>query len=109
MLFKVQKKLICFDKKLVRRNPFTLKIRSNVWENFEGILGNPGEIPHAGCRVRGVCERVPLEEHNGIPLQEHNGIPPSLRYRQIQPGGENNVGYQQEPVVGLAFIISSGI
>ena len=54
MLFKVQKKLICFDKKLVRRNTLTLKISLNVWGNFEGILGNPGEIPRAGYRVRGV-------------------------------------------------------
>ena len=51
---KVQKKLICFDKKLVRRNTLTLKISPNVWGNFEGILGNPGEIPHDGYRVRGV-------------------------------------------------------
>ena len=54
ILFRVQKKLICFDKKLVSRNTLTLKISSNVWGNFEGILGNPGEVPHAECRVCGV-------------------------------------------------------
>ena len=53
VLFKVQQELIRFDKKLVRGNNFTLKISSNVWGNSGGILGNPGEIPHAGCRVRG--------------------------------------------------------
>ena len=54
MLFKVQNKLICFDKKLVHRNTLTLKISLNVWGNFEGILGNPGEIACAGYRVRAV-------------------------------------------------------
>ena len=54
MLFKVQKKLFCFDKKLVRRNTLTFKINSHVCGNFKGIWGNPGEIPHAGFRVCGV-------------------------------------------------------
>ena len=48
------KEINLFDKKLVRRNTLTLKISSNVWGNFEGIWGNPGEILHAGYRVRGV-------------------------------------------------------
>ena len=36
ILIKVQKKLICFDKKLVRRNTLTLKISLNVWGKFWG-------------------------------------------------------------------------
>ena len=44
MLFKVQKKLICFDKKLVRRNTL-MKISSNVWGNFEEILREFWELP----------------------------------------------------------------
>ena len=32
----------------------SLDIISKFWGNFKGIWGNPGEIPHVGCKVCGV-------------------------------------------------------
>ena len=31
-----------------------LDVSSKSWRNFEGILGNPGEIPHIGRKILGV-------------------------------------------------------
>ena len=33
---------------------YNLEICSNVQGNFQGIMGNPSEILHAGCRICGV-------------------------------------------------------
>ena len=47
----MQKKLFRFEKKVVLGNTLTLKISPNVLGNFEEIWGNPGKIPHIGCKV----------------------------------------------------------
>ena len=54
MLLKIQKKLFRFDKYVGLGTTLTLKVCSKGQGNFEGILGNPGEIRHIGCRTSGV-------------------------------------------------------
>ena len=40
-----------FGKKVCGRSTLNLGICSKFWGNFEGILGNPGEIPHIGGKT----------------------------------------------------------
>ena len=49
----MQKKSFPFDKWIVLYTTLNINICSKVGGNFEGILGNPGEIPHIGCRILG--------------------------------------------------------
>ena len=44
----MQKKSFRFDKKVCVGENFNLGICSKFGGNFEGILGNPGKIPHIG-------------------------------------------------------------
>ena len=50
----MQKKSFRFDKKVCVGKNLNLGICSKFWGNFEGILGNPGEIPHIGWKTLGV-------------------------------------------------------
>ena len=50
----MQKKLFRFDKKVCVGNTLSLDTSSKFLGNFEGILGNPGEIPHIGRKTLGV-------------------------------------------------------
>ena len=54
MPVQIQKKSFRFDKKVCVGRAFDLDIRFKFWGNFEGILGNPGEIPHIEWKIRGV-------------------------------------------------------
>ena len=51
MVFQMQKKSFPFDEWIVLYTTLNINICSKVGGNFEGILGNPGEIPHIGCRI----------------------------------------------------------
>ena len=50
----MQKKSFRFDKKVCVGKNLNLGICSKFGGNFEGILGNPGEIPHIGWNTLGV-------------------------------------------------------
>ena len=50
----MQKKSFRFDKKVCVGNTLNLGICSKSGGNFEGILGNPREIPHFGWKNLGV-------------------------------------------------------
>ena len=50
----MQKKSFRFDKQVCVGKPLNLGICSKSLGNFEGILGNPGEIPHIGWKTLGV-------------------------------------------------------
>ena len=50
----MQKKSFRFGKKVCVGSTLNLSICSIFWGNFEGILGNPGEIPHIGRKTLGV-------------------------------------------------------
>ena len=50
----MQKKSFRFGKKVCIGSTLNLGICSKCWGNFEGILGNPGEIPHIGRKTLGV-------------------------------------------------------
>ena len=50
----MQKKSIRFVKKVCVGSTLNLGICSIFWGSFEGILGNPGEIPHIGGKTIGV-------------------------------------------------------
>ena len=50
----MQKKSFRFGKKVCIGSTLNLGICSKFWGNFEGILGNPGEIPHIGRKTLGV-------------------------------------------------------
>ena len=50
----MQKKSFRFDKKICVGKTLNVDICSKIWGNFEGIWGNPGEIPHNGCKTLGV-------------------------------------------------------
>ena len=47
-------KSFLFDKKVCVGNTLSLDTSSKFLGNFEGILGNPGEIPHIGRKTLGV-------------------------------------------------------
>ena len=50
----MQRKLFHFDKMhIVLCKTLNWNISSKVGGNFGGILGNPGEIPHIGCKILG--------------------------------------------------------
>ena len=52
----MQKKSFRFDKKVCVGKNMNLGICSKFGGgNFEGILGNPGEIPHIGWKTVGAC------------------------------------------------------
>ena len=57
----MQKKSFRFDKKVCVGNTLSLDTSSKFLGNFEGILGNPGEIPHIGRKTLGVY-RVKIQE-----------------------------------------------
>ena len=57
----MQKKSFRFVKKVCVGSTLNLDICSIFWGNFEGILGNPGEIPHIGRKTLGVY-RVKMDE-----------------------------------------------
>ena len=63
----MQKKSFRFDKKVCIGRNLNLGICSKFGGNFEGILGNPGEIPHIGWKTLGVY-RVKEDKrfHNNI-------------------------------------------
>ena len=43
---------------------------SQFWGKFEGIWGNPGEIPHVGWKIRGVLKvKVRLWWLGAVPTQ----------------------------------------
>ena len=50
----MQKNSFRFGKKVCIGSTLKLGICSKCWGNFEGILGNPGEIPHIGRKTLGV-------------------------------------------------------
>ena len=50
----MKKKSFRFDKKVCVGNTLNLGICSKFLGNFEGILGNPGEIPHVGWKTLGI-------------------------------------------------------
>ena len=50
----MQKKSFRFGKKVCIGSTLNLGICSKCWGNFEGIWGNPGEIPHIGRKTLGV-------------------------------------------------------
>ena len=50
----MQKKSFRFDKKVCVGNALSLDTSSKLLGNFEGILGNPGEISHIGRKTLGV-------------------------------------------------------
>ena len=50
----MQKKSFRFDKKVCVGKNLNLGICSKFEGNFEGILRNPGEIPHIGWKTLGV-------------------------------------------------------
>ena len=50
MLFQMQNKSFPFDEWIVLCTTLNINNCSKVGGNFEGILGNPGETPHIGCR-----------------------------------------------------------
>ena len=50
----MQEKSFRFGKKVFVGSTLNLGICSIFWGNFEGILGNPGEIPHIGRNTLGV-------------------------------------------------------
>ena len=55
----MQKKSFRFDKKVCVGKNLNLGICSKFGGNFEGILGNPGEIPHIGWNTLGVYRAKP--------------------------------------------------
>ena len=50
----MQKRSFRFDKWVCVGKNLNLGICSKFWGNFEGIRGNPGEIPHIGWKTLGV-------------------------------------------------------
>ena len=54
MLFLMQKKSFRFDRWTDLCDTLNLNICSKVAGNFEGIRGNPEEIPHIGYQILGV-------------------------------------------------------
>ena len=54
MKFHIEYKRNSFGKKVCLGSTMNLGICSKFWANFEGILGNPGEIPHIGRKTLGV-------------------------------------------------------
>ena len=55
----MQKKSFRFVKKVCVGKNLNLGICSEFGGNFEGILGNPGEIPHIGWKTLGVYRVKP--------------------------------------------------
>ena len=60
----MQKKSFRFEKKVCIGNTLSLDTSSEFLGNFEGIWGNPGEIPHIGRKTLGVY-RVKLKKTGG--------------------------------------------
>ena len=50
----MQKKLFHHGKQVCVSRTWNLDTSAKFWGNFEGILGNPGEMPHIQCVIRGV-------------------------------------------------------
>ena len=50
----MQKKSFRFDKYMCGGETLNMDSCSKFWGNFEGIWGNPGEIPHIGWKIPGV-------------------------------------------------------
>ena len=64
----MQKKSFRFDKKECVGNTLSLDTSSKFLGNFEGILGNPGEIPHIGRKALGVYRDTPFDK----PQKKHS-------------------------------------
>ena len=54
MSFQTQKKSFCCDRYVCVGKTLKLDTCSKFWGNFEGIWGNPGDIPHTGSNFSGV-------------------------------------------------------
>ena len=70
----MQKKSFRFGKKVCIGSTLNVGICSIFWGNFEGILGNPGEIPHIGRKTLGVY-RVNLKwvvNYRYLPISSTN-------------------------------------